>query len=194
MAGGAVSPADHWLAADVHPAKRQRLHASPDSRAQQQPAPAGPSLPNSYAQPAGPATHASSRAAHHSQPQEAGSLPSQPHSLPPAALAQLSAAGSRPALHGSQQQGRPQTMHPSNCYAEQAPDFAALAKACPRLRPHLKSTSRGPPSLDFTDPDAARSASCSARCKSAGTSGTAAQSAALGVRLASRRALSCSCT
>ena len=47
-------------------------------------------------------------------------------------------------------------MHPSNCYAEQAPDFAALAEACPQLRPHL--VHKGPPGLDFTDPAAARHA------------------------------------
>ncbi len=55
-----------------------------------------------------------------------------------------------------QQQQQQRTMHPSNQYASEEPDFAALAQEYPELQPFIRIQRKGQVSLAFDNPDANR--------------------------------------
>ena len=64
-------------------------------------------------------------------------------------------------------------MHPKNRYAEQQPDFAALAEQDEQLLPYVSISTNGKGLLDFTDPEACRSISASPQSLSGAQSNTA---------------------
>lgn len=47
-------------------------------------------------------------------------------------------------------------MHPRNRYADQTPDFAALAQSFPELQQHVKTQQNGKASIDFRRPQACK--------------------------------------
>ena len=66
------------------------------------------------------------------------------------------AESGRPAKKQRVQRQQPR-MHPSNHYAAEEPDFAALAREYPELQPFVRAEHAGRASLAFDNPDANRS-------------------------------------